>query len=163
MNRQPHGPLLDIESPLGILRLEAANDALTALRFLEDDRPEQSARGIQPPEVLERAARQLQEYFDGKRDTFDLPTAPAGTSFEQAVWKRLLHIPCGSSCSYGEIARQLGDPNKVRAVGRANGRNPIPIIIPCHRVVGSDRKLTGYSGGVHRKRWLLRHEGVILI
>jgi methylated-DNA-[protein]-cysteine S-methyltransferase len=102
----------------------------------------------------------MDEYFEGSRKEFQLPLAPEGTDFQKRVWSELLNIPYGATCSYLDVARALGDANAIRAVGAANGRNPISIIIPCHRVIGADGSLTGYGGGLWRKEWLLRHEGV---
>ncbi len=104
------------------------------------------------------AARQLEEYFAGTRTVFELKVAPVGTDFEKRVWKDLVGIPFGATDTYGAIANRLGDSGASRAVGVANARNPIAIIIPCHRVIGADGDLTGYAGGLHRKRWLLEHE-----
>lgn len=112
--------------------------------------------------MLDRAERQLMEYFDGTRTTFDLPLEPSGTEFQLRVWELLRRIPYGVTTSYGVLARKLGDPQKSRAVGAANGANPIPIIVPCHRVVGSNGELTGFGGGLERKRWLLEHEGALM-
>lgn len=108
--------------------------------------------------ILATAVQQLQEYFDGERTEFDVPLDPQGTEFQQQAWKVLRTIPYGHTISYGEQAERLGDKNKSRAVGAANGRNPISIIVPCHRVVGSTGKLTGFAAGVDVKAWLLRHE-----
>ncbi len=102
--------------------------------------------------------RQLSEYFSGRRTSFDLPLAPRGTAFQQRVWAELVAIPFGGRATYGELARRIGRPAASRAVGAANGANPIAIVIPCHRVVGSDGSLTGYGGGLPLKRWLLAHE-----
>jgi methylated-DNA-[protein]-cysteine S-methyltransferase len=104
-------------------------------------------------------ARQLLEYFSGKRKTFDFPLAPKGTPFQLDVWNALLEIPYGDTVTYAELARRIGRPAAVRAVGAANGANPIPVIIPCHRVIGSNGTLTGYGGGIERKQWLLALEG----
>jgi methylated-DNA-[protein]-cysteine S-methyltransferase len=112
--------------------------------------------------LLDRVEAQLNEYFAGKRTTFDLPLEPSGTDFQLSVWKLLRKIPYGVTTSYGELARRLGDPKATRAVGAANGANPIPIIVPCHRVVGSKGELTGFGGGIERKRWLLEHEGALM-
>jgi methylated-DNA-[protein]-cysteine S-methyltransferase len=101
---------------------------------------------------------QLQEYFDGERTEFDLPLAPEGTSFQRKVWNALCEIPYGKTMSYGELARHIGQPGAARAVGLANGSNPLPIVVPCHRVIGADGSLTGFGGGIGRKRWLLSHE-----
>ena len=110
--------------------------------------------GKRNPEV----ARQLDEFFSGKRQTFDFPLAPKGSSFQKRVWAELLKIPFGETISYGELARRMGNPAASRAVGRANATNPIALIVPCHRVIGSTGKLTGYGGGLDRKEWLLNHE-----
>jgi methylated-DNA-[protein]-cysteine S-methyltransferase len=108
--------------------------------------------------VLDRAVEQLREYFAGTRTDFDLPIAPAGTDFQRQAWDALRTIPFGETITYGEQARRLGDKNKSRAVGAANGKNPIPIVVPCHRVVGSNGHLTGFAGGLGVKAWLLDHE-----
>lgn len=102
---------------------------------------------------------QLQEYFGGKRQTFDVPLALQGTEFQLAVWNELLRVPYGDTITYAELARRIGRPSAIRAVGAANGANPIPVIVPCHRVIGSNGTLTGYGGGIERKQWLLAHEG----
>jgi methylated-DNA-[protein]-cysteine S-methyltransferase len=112
--------------------------------------------------LLDRVEAQLDEYFAGKRTTFDLPLEPRGTDFQLSVWELLRKIPYGVTTSYGELARRLGEPKASRAVGAANGANPIPIIVPCHRVVGSKGELTGFGGGIERKRWLLEHEGALM-
>jgi len=153
------GPLHQVtrESPVGALTLVATDDALVGL-YLEE-------HGSAPPEaiersslLLERVGAQLDEYFSGTRRVFDLPLAPRGTEFQREVWAVLRTIPFGTTWSYAQVARQLGRPEAVRAVGAANGRNPIAIVIPCHRVIGSDGSLTGYGGGLPRKQWLLAHE-----
>nr|HEX4318699.1 methylated-DNA--[protein]-cysteine S-methyltransferase [Kofleriaceae bacterium] len=126
-----------------------------------DDRAAPAADPVaKPTGVLRDAARQLADYFAGTRRDFDLPLAPRGTGFQQIVWRGLLAIPFGETCSYGELAAAIGRPAASRAVGAANGANPIAIIIPCHRVIGSDRTLTGYGGGLPVKKWLLAHEGL---
>jgi methylated-DNA-[protein]-cysteine S-methyltransferase len=112
--------------------------------------------------VLRAAVDQLRAYLDGDRRHFELPLDPVGTDFQQAVWKLLREIPYGTTISYGEQARRLGDARKARAVGGANGRNPIAIVVPCHRVVGADGTLTGFAAGTDRKRWLLDHETRVL-
>jgi methylated-DNA-[protein]-cysteine S-methyltransferase len=109
--------------------------------------------------LLDEARRQLVAYFAGRLTTFDLPLAPNGTEFQRRVWSELTKIPFGTTISYAQLARRAGNDVAVRAVGAANGRNPIPIIVPCHRVIGSDGSLTGFGGGLPRKQWLLRHEG----
>jgi len=111
--------------------------------------------------VLAEARRELLAYFDGTLRAFRVPLAPNGTEFQRRVWTALTHIPYGTTISYGDLARRLGNLTAVRAVGAANARNPIPIIVPCHRVIGSDGSLTGFGGGLDRKRWLLHHEGAL--
>lgn len=120
--------------------------------------------GPEDPDVHTESARtQLQEYFDGNRHSFQLNLEPDGTEFEQKVWSILSEIQCGITTSYGQIAAKLGDKNSAQAVGSANGKNPIAIVIPCHRVIGANNDLTGYAGGIHRKEWLLKHEGALLL
>ncbi len=120
--------------------------------------------GPEDPDVhTESAKTQLREYFEENRSAFQLELQPQGTEFEQQVWNQLLEIPQGSTTSYGKIAKKLGDEKASQAVGKANGKNPIAIVIPCHRVIGADDKLTGYAGGLERKEWLLKHEGSLLI
>jgi methylated-DNA-[protein]-cysteine S-methyltransferase len=148
---------LAIPSPLGTLVAIAEHDQLVALAL--PNRPAPPTATAAPCRVLADTARQLAEYFAGTRRDFDLPLAPRGTGFQQLVWRALLAIRFGETCSYGDIARTLGRPAASRAVGAANGRNPIAIIVPCHRVIGADRSLTGYGGGLPAKRWLLAHEG----
>ncbi|CUA85570.1 methylated-DNA--[protein]-cysteine S-methyltransferase [Pseudidiomarina woesei] len=111
--------------------------------------------------VTEQAAQQLLEYFNGERCTFDLPLAPTGTAFQQQVWRALLSVAYGHTASYSDIAHMIENPKGVRAVGLANSRNPIAIVIPCHRVIGANGTLTGYAGGLDKKEWLLRHEHAI--
>lgn len=147
-------------SPIGVLVLTASESALTGVYFPNGRRVQVGKDGDSA--VLRATARQLSEYFAGKRMSFDLPLAAAGTPFEQRVWSLLREIPYGTTTSYGELARRLGGPNEARAVGAANGKNPIPIIVPCHRVIGASGDLTGFGGGLDRKRWLLEHEGALL-
>lgn len=111
-----------------------------------------------PTPLLAEAARQLAEYFGGTRQAFDLPLAPVGTPFQQKVWAALRGLPYGTTTTYGALAHHLGDAGAVRAVGRANGANPLAIVVPCHRVIGAGGKLTGFAGGLAHKQWLLRHE-----
>ena len=150
---------LTTDSPVGPLRLRSDGEHLTGVFFVEhrhapEDLGEVVDDALAPP-VLREAARQLQEYFAGGRTGFDLPTAAPGTDFQQRVWAQLRAIPYGRTWSYGELARALGNPGASRAVGLANGRNPLSIVVPCHRVVGSDGSITGYGGGVERKQALL--------
>ncbi|MDX1637951.1 MAG: methylated-DNA--[protein]-cysteine S-methyltransferase [Balneolaceae bacterium] len=113
--------------------------------------------------VVTMATNQLREYFEGRRTVFDLPLNPSGSEFQVRVWKSLQSVGFGETVTYGQLAERLGDPDTVRAVGRANGQNPIPVVIPCHRVIGSNGMLVGYSGGIERKEWLLKHEGALLL
>jgi len=153
---------LTIDSPVGPLRLRSDGDHLTGVFFAEHRHaPDDLGDPVpaeQAPEVLRAAAQQLGEYFEGSRTGFDLPLAAAGTDFQQRVWAQLRTIPYGETWSYGELARALGQPGASRAVGLANGRNPLSIVVPCHRVVGSDGSITGYGGGVERKQTLLELE-----
>lgn len=150
-------------SPVGELLLTSNGDALTAVYFEDPKYGPTSTDGcIRDDAVLAEARRQLEEYFRGDRTDFDLALAPAGTDFQRSVWRALTEIPFASTTSYGRIASSIGKPSASRAVGAANGRNPISIIVPCHRVVGSGGDLTGYGGGLDRKRWLLDHEAVVL-
>ena len=147
------------DTPVGPLTLVATDDALVAV-WMQDQRhhPGTAAHGAPAPAdhpLLRRAAGQLEEYFAGERTEFDVPLAPEGTPFQQRVWAELVRIPFAETRSYGQIARQLGSSGGSRAVGLANGRNPIGIIVPCHRVVGAAGSLTGYGGGLERKRLLL--------
>jgi methylated-DNA-[protein]-cysteine S-methyltransferase len=149
-----------LESPVGRLRLVAEDDALVGVLFPGGD--ELPAAPLEPGRahaVLDRAREQLNEYFAGDRVAFDLPLAPQGTAFQRTVWRALERIRFGETCSYAEIAAAIGRPTATRAVGAANGQNPISIVVPCHRVIGADGSLTGYGGGLPRKRWLLAHEG----
>ncbi len=143
-----------ISTPLGSAKLEGDENGLTSVTVLERDEPE--SRII--PEVLVDAAYQLNEYFEGERQNFDLLINQEGTEFQKKVWTSLLEIPYGKTMSYLELSKNLGDVKAIRAVASANGKNPLWIIIPCHRVIGSDGSLTGYAGGLHRKKWLLNHE-----
>jgi methylated-DNA-[protein]-cysteine S-methyltransferase len=148
-------------SPVGTLTLVADDlDRLTRIEFGEPatDRGPSRTESV-PDGVLARAVGQLDQYFAGTRREFALELEPQGTPFQLAVWEALRAIPYGATASYGDIARAVGRPNAVRAVGQANGRNPLAIVVPCHRVIGSDHSLTGYGGGIDRKRFLLALEG----
>jgi methylated-DNA-[protein]-cysteine S-methyltransferase len=154
-----------VDSPIGRLLLQADGVSLTGL-YMDvpgrpirgmDDRQEDATAGPLP-----EAVRQLEEYFAGNRRNFNLPLCLNGTLFQQRVWRALTEIPYGETWSYGELAKRIGNPNASRAVGLANGRNPIAILVPCHRVIGADGSLTGYGGGLQRKQWLLAHEGLAL-
>jgi len=147
--------LMTMRSSIGTLCLVAEDDRLVGLYL--PDRPAPTGPKARSA-VLTRTAAQLDEYFAGERRDFDLPLAPSGTEFQTTVWFALAKIPFGETCSYGELARVVGRPSASRAVGAANGANPISIILPCHRVIGSNGTLTGYGGGLPMKRWLLDHE-----
>ena len=144
-----------IASPLGRLRLTEEGGALTRLDFVEDE-------PLRPPEtpLLIQAERELGEYFSGTRRDFDLPLAPQGTDFQRRVWRALRDIPYGQTRSYAQLAAAAGAPRACRAVGGANGRNPLPILIPCHRVIAADGRLAGFSAGLERKEALLELEGI---
>ncbi|MBL1376695.1 methylated-DNA--[protein]-cysteine S-methyltransferase [Zobellella iuensis] len=143
-----------LPSPLGTLYIAASDDAILEVDFRDDVMP------LSPPasSLLQAACDQLSAYFDGRLRRFELPLAPQGTPFQHGVWQALQTIPHGEHRSYKDIAESIGNPRAVRAVGLANGRNPISIIIPCHRVIGAGGKLVGYGGGLERKAWLLQHE-----
>jgi len=143
-----------ISTPLGSAKLEGDENGLNMVTVLEQEEPESKII----PDVLIDAAYQINEYFEGKRRNFDLLLNPEGTEFQKKVWSLLCEIPYGKTLSYLELSRRLGDVKAIRAVASANGKNPLWIIIPCHRVIGSDGSLTGYAGGLHRKKWLLNHE-----
>jgi methylated-DNA-[protein]-cysteine S-methyltransferase len=153
-------------TPLGELTLVASDTALMAVHF-PTSRDRRGSGGEahsveRGNDVLARVRQQLDEYFARTRTTFDLPLDPVGSAFQLRAWSELRAIPYGTTVSYSEIALRLGDVRAARAVGAANGQNPIPIIVPCHRVVGAKGGLTGFGGGIDRKRWLLEHEGALL-
>ncbi len=143
-----------LDSPIGQLRLVSDGRHITAIEF-EGMHQTSSGDVQQTDAALEACASQLGEYFSGERRDFDLPLAPGGTDFQNAVWSMLREIPYGALRSYRDIAKSLANPKAVRAVGAANGRNPIPIVVPCHRVIGSDGSLTGFAGGLEVKKALL--------
>lgn len=153
-----------LKTPIGILRLAASEDGLVAVVFPEEKKKREFAdmRGCDAAQAhLDAVVKALNEYFAGKRKDFsDLKLAPKGTEFQLGVWKALRKIPFGATKSYADIARMIGNPKAMRAVGLANGKNPIPIIVPCHRVIGANGTLTGFGGGLPTKKWLLTHEGV---
>lgn len=148
-----------VDSPLGELTLVGNGDALSGVYFPEHvRRPDQVRFGRRDDGAFAAARRQLAEYFAGDRTTFDVELAPSGNAFQKKVWAQLVTIPYGETRTYGQLAGALGDPGLARAVGAANGQNPLSIIVPCHRVVGSNGKLTGYAGGLDRKAFLLELE-----
>ena len=142
-----------IDTPIGYAALKGDKNGLASITVFDDKKPNTII-----PEILEEAVNQFQEYFDGKRFTFDLNLNPQGTDFQKSVWKALLEIPYGKTVSYLELSKTLGNVKAIRAVAAANGKNPLWIVVPCHRVIGSNGDLTGYAGGLHRKKWLLEHE-----
>ncbi len=146
-----------INSPVGTLKIDGNDDGLRAVTFVDEIHPETTVI----PEILEDAAYQLKEYFKGDRTEFTLKLNPQGTPFQKQVWEALQQISYGKTSTYLTMAKRLGDPKVIRAAASANGKNPISIIIPCHRVIGSDGSLTGYAGGLHRKKWLLDHENPV--
>lgn len=149
-----------INTPIGKIAIEATPVAIKAVSFLKSDvaAATSEATRIEDP-LIKKCADQLQEYFEGSRKIFDLPIQQSGTAFQQAVWSQLLTIGYGKTMSYLELSKKLGDAKAIRAVGTTNGKNQVAIIVPCHRVIGSDGSLTGYAGELWRKKWLLGHEG----
>ena len=148
-------------SPLGPIRIEGTSEAITAVTFL-DEEPLPVESGVRMPVVIEHCAFLLSEYFAGRLLTFDIPFQIQGTPFQMEVWKHLVDIPFGKTMSYLELSKRYGDRSAIRAVGAANGKNPVAIIIPCHRVIGSKGELTGYAGKIWRKQWLLEHENNVV-
>ena len=145
-----------IETPIGFAELKGDEKGLKSISVLNEKKP----KGI-IPEVLEDAVYQFQEYFEGKRKDFNLKLNPVGTDFQKKVWEELQTIPFGKTVSYLELSKQLGDVKAIRAVAAANGKNPLWIVVPCHRVIGSNGDLVGYAGGLSRKKWLLEHESPV--
>ncbi len=146
-----------INTPLGFLEISGDKRGVSSINYL--DKPQEVSEYV--PEVLQTVVKQLNEYFEGSRSTFSVLLNPQGTDFQKRVWEKLCHIPFGKTVSYLHMAKELGDPKVIRASASANGKNPISIIIPCHRVIGSDGSLTGYAGGLHRKKWLLNLESPV--
>lgn len=144
-------------SPLGTIEIKGNAEGIASVHFLDTE--EKETTGVS--ESLQSCVNQLNDYFEGNRTQFDLKLNPKGTDFQKRVWDKLLEIPFNTSVSYLEMANRLGDPKVIRAAASANGKNPISIIIPCHRVIGSDGSLTGYASGLHRKKWLLAHENPV--
>ncbi|PRX57056.1 methylated-DNA--[protein]-cysteine S-methyltransferase [Flagellimonas meridianipacifica] len=145
-----------IETPIGFAEIKGDENGLCNVSVLDEEKP----KGI-IPEVLEDAVYQFQEYFEGKRQHFTLKLNPEGTDFQKKVWEKLQNIPFGKTISYLELSKQLGDVKAIRAVAAANGKNPLWIVVPCHRVIGSNGDLVGYAGGLSRKKWLLEHESPV--
>ena len=148
-----------VSSPVGDLLLAVRDDRVLHIGFAEERHPHQrQGQWQRDAERVSKARQQLQEYFCGQRQHFELDLLPIGTTFQRQVWSELARIPYAQTISYGALARRIGNAKAMRAVGLANGRNPIPIIVPCHRVIGANGSLTGFGGGIERKRWLLEHE-----
>ncbi len=145
------------QSPLGWLKITTQPKALSAIEFVKAP----AAIELAQDELQTSVENQLSQYFEGDRTAFSLPLSLAGTSFQKKIWELLLKIPWGKTVSYMDLAKQYGDVKAIRAVGMANNKNPLPIVVPCHRVIGSDGSLVGYASGLNTKEWLLRHEGVI--
>ncbi len=142
-----------LQTPIGYAEFKGDLDGLNSVTVFDGTAPHQTI-----PPILEDAVYQFKEYFAGDRQLFDLKLNPEGTSFQKRVWQALLNIPFGKTVSYLELSKRLGDTKAIRAVAAANGKNPLWIVVPCHRVIGSNGDLTGYAGGLHRKKWLLEHE-----
>jgi len=150
-----------IKSPLGFTKITGDDDGISSIIVLNSDLTADKVVEKETdiiPDCLQDCVYQLNEYFEGNRQQFDLILNPEGTTFQKNVWNTLLTIPYGKTLSYLDLSKKLGDVKAIRAVANANGKNPLWIVIPCHRVIGSDGSLTGYAGGLHRKKWLLDHE-----
>jgi methylated-DNA-[protein]-cysteine S-methyltransferase len=148
-----------IESPIGHILVFVTDETVSGVYVADHERaPSPPVDSIEGGSLVDRAITQIREYFDGSRTEFDLPLHLDGTDFQRSVWRALCDIPFGATASYLDIAKQIGHPDAVRAVGTANGSNPVSIIVPCHRVIGSNGSLTGYGWGTDRKSWLLDHE-----
>jgi methylated-DNA-[protein]-cysteine S-methyltransferase len=140
-------------SPVGILKIQCTAEHVALIHFVNEPGLENDSN-----ELMKECLAQLDEYFSGKRKDFELPLAQRGSDFQQSVWNHLLTIPFGKTISYLQMSKQMGDVKAIRAIAAANGKNNIAIVVPCHRVIGSDAKLVGYAGGLWRKKWLLEHE-----
>ncbi len=147
-----------ISSPIGMLALASNGRALTQLFLAGSDTPDPADVPADTDPIFVETCAQLEAYFDARLTRFDLPLEPRGTEFQRRVWGALREIPFGETISYAELARRIGNPKAIRAVGAANARNPLMIVVPCHRVIGADGSLTGFGAGIERKRWLLDHE-----
>ncbi|HNV99583.1 MAG TPA: methylated-DNA--[protein]-cysteine S-methyltransferase [Chitinophagales bacterium] len=151
-----HLYITSMQSPIGLIVIQANDEAIISVQFADTPLPVDE----HVPNHVHECVRQLTEYFAGKRTAFTVPIQPEGTDFQENVWKVLQEIGYAGTSTYLELSKLLGDENKSRAVGAATGANPIAVIVPCHRVIGSDGSLTGYMGGLHRKQWLLEHEAL---
>ncbi|RXG24407.1 methylated-DNA--[protein]-cysteine S-methyltransferase [Leeuwenhoekiella aequorea] len=148
-----------LETPLGILLIQGDQDGISVIKFVENQN--KSLETDEIPSDLRDAVDQIKNYFDGTLNEFTIKLNPQGTEFQKSVWNQLAEIPFGKTTSYLQMAKNLGDTKVIRAAASANGKNPISIIIPCHRVIGSDNSMTGYAGGIWRKKWLLAHESPV--
>ena len=146
-----------IKTTLGFTEIQGNENGISKIHVMNDD----AEVSTKIPKELKEAVLQLQDYFDGKRTNFTFKINPIGTDFQKKVWEELLNIPFGKTCSYLDLSKKLGDIKAIRAVASANGKNPLWIVVPCHRVIGSDGSLTGYAGGLWRKKWLLEHENPV--
>lgn len=146
-----------IKTPLGFTEITGDENGISKIHVLN----EEVEISVSIPKELKKAVLQLEEYFNGKRTEFNFKLNPSGTEFQKKVWQELLEISFGKTCSYLELSKKLGDVKAIRAVASANGKNPLWIVIPCHRVIGTDGSLTGYAGGLWRKKWLLEHENPV--
>lgn len=146
-----------IKTTLGFTEIQGNENGISKIHVMNDE----AEVSTKIPKELKEAVLQLQDYFNGKRNEFSFKINPSGTDFQKKVWEELLNIPYGKTCSYLELSKKLGDVKAIRAVASANGKNPLWIVVPCHRVIGSDGSLTGYAGGLWRKKWLLEHENPV--
>ena len=145
-------------SPIGRIKIVANANCIQALTFIEDTDTLSNSEGIKSPAVIHQCIDELIDYFNGSRTQFTVPIHLSGTDIQQQVWKELYEVPYAKTMSYAELAKKLGDPKVIRAAASANGKNKIAIIVPCHRIIGSDSNLTGYAWGLAKKKWLLQHE-----
>lgn len=145
-------------SPIGRIKIVADGNCIQALTFIEDTENLSTAKVLESPPVIHQCIDELIDYFNGSRTQFTVPIHQSGTDFQQKVWKELYEVPYAKTMSYAELAKKLGDPKVIRAAASANGKNKIAIIVPCHRIIGSDSNLTGYAWGLAKKKWLLQHE-----
>lgn len=159
LSRQMNEAFTYYQSPVGLLKIAGTESYISEVVFV--DKQEDVMPATLPHALLHQCVEELIEYFNGKRKAFDIPVHQNGTEFQTRVWNELLNIPCGRTISYLTLAKRLGDPNCIRAAAASNGKNHVCIIVPCHRVVGSNQSLVGYAGGLWRKRWLLEHENKV--
>jgi len=145
-------------SPIGRIKIVADANCIQALTFIDDTEHLSITEGVESPSVIHQCIEELIGYFNGSRTQFTVPIHQSGTDFQQKVWKELYEVPYAKTMSYAELAKKLGDPKVIRAAASANGKNKIAIIVPCHRIIGSDSNLTGYAWGLAKKKWLLQHE-----